>query len=241
MPPNSFHMRVRLSCNPADKIVVYTAIYGPLDYGPGFAGCVPTCDCVVFTDDTKLIAYLERRKSPFMPIYRAAPHPDPRRACRYFKTMPDTELSKYDISLWVDGNTCFRQDPAGIIRSEMISSAYMAYPHWNGVRDVYVEGHRCVVMRKALAAEIEPQLQEYRKTKYDSTIIAACTYIMRRHNIPGVIEFGRAWWNEILQFSARDQISWDFLRWKMDLQFEWIKTNRTSWVTIGPHARRRLV
>jgi hypothetical protein len=221
--------------------VVYTAIYGTHDYGPGFVKCKPSCDCILFTDDKKLMLYLEKSKYTFKPVYREAPHPDSRRACRYFKTMPDIELKNYDISLWVDGNTAFYNDPAIIIDFEMSNSKYKLYRHWNGIKNIFIEGKRCIVLGKATDEEILPQLKEYRKTKYSNNdTIGACTYIMRRHNDSDVIEFGHKWWEEILKFSARDQVSWDFLKWKMNLKFDWIKTKRLSWVKIGPHNRRNL-
>ncbi|MFA5217264.1 glycosyltransferase domain-containing protein [Sulfuricurvum sp.] len=224
-----------------DRKVVYTAVYGPHDYGPGFVRCKPSCECILFTDDRRLMLYLENRKSPFKAIYRDAPHPDPRRACRYFKTMPDVELKDYDVSLWVDGNTAFYKDPAVVIDSEMNGSNYKVYRHWNGIKDIFLEGNRCIRLDKATEEEIIPQLKEYGKTAYsNSDTIAACTYIMRRHNNSEVVEFGRKWWEEILKFSARDQVSWDFLKWKMNLKFDWIKTPRLSWVKIGPHNRRNL-
>jgi hypothetical protein len=51
--------------------------------------------------------------------------------------------------------------------------------------------------------------------------------ILRRHNRPDLIRAMEDWWDEIVHYSKRDQLSFSFVAWK----------NNTSYTLIDDNAR----
>jgi hypothetical protein len=62
------------------------------------------------------------------------------------------------------------------------------------------------------AATICRQLDFYARLRPIESItpLSTCTVILRSHNHPDLIRFGTTWWEHILNFSKRDQMSFDF-------------------------------
>ena len=66
--------------------------------------------------------------------------------------------------------------------------------------------------------------------------LAETTCVMRRHT-PAVIKFNEEWWKELRANSIRDQLSCDYVLWKLGMSYMTLEGVRTdcahfSWV---PH------
>jgi hypothetical protein len=53
--------------------------------------------------------------------------------------------------------------------------------------------------------------------------LSTCTILLRAHNHLQVIRHGRMWWEHILNFSKRDQMSFDFCRIVTGLRLNWFE------------------
>ena len=70
---------------------------------------------------------------------------------------------------------------------------------------------------------IQRQIQKYVDEKYPSTNgLIKGGVILRRHNEPDVIESMERWWDEIKYNSKRDQLSFNYIAWKQNLNFNYI-------------------
>jgi hypothetical protein len=198
------------------SLVLYTALYGrsePLN--PDVFGPFADHRRVLFTDRADLsLPGVEVVVDPLDGL-------DPARASRRAKLMPHRWLDE-DWSLWVDNKSRLLRDPAEVLATAQAQSdaAFFAFPHFR--RDcVYHE----------LQTAWENGLDDYRVLKErQRTYLAEGMprnaglieghFILRRHHDPDVARFGDRWFEHVLRYSRRDQISFAYLAWKLGFRYE---------------------
>lgn len=221
-----------------NKTVIYTAIFGGKDdlVEPSF---IPEgCDFVCFTDrDFKSKTWDVRKVERELN--------DPVRNARMYKVLPHKYLSEYEYSIWIDGNMSVRGDVNKLIKKYLKELNLAIYDHcqlrkrilgflW--VKDrkqcydcIYEEAQRLVDMGnsgnyKDDARLIAEQVEKYRKEGYpEHNSLVSSMVVLRKHNEPDVIKVGEDWWSEIKNNSRRDQLSFNYVAWKNNFNFEYIK------------------
>jgi len=73
--------------------------------------------------------------------------------------------------------------------------------------------------------EIDPQMARYKKEGFPEKFgLSACGIIGRRRNIK-IKEYENRWWNEVINGACRDQLSFDYVRWRYpDCTHHWFPT-----------------
>ena len=222
-----------------NKTVIYTAIFGGKDnlIEPEF---IPQdCDFVCFTDDENL-------KSDIWQIRKVEPEfEDSVRNARMYKILPHKFLSEYKISVWVDGNLLLRGDVNKLIKKYLKSVNLAIFDHsqhrkrWKKIfwvkniedcRDcIYEEARFLLRMNfegkyKDDSTLINKQMEKYRREKYpEHNGLVVSMVILRKHNEQSIIKTMESWWNEIKNHSRRDQLSFNYVAWKNNLNFVYMK------------------
>ncbi len=198
------------------SLVLYTALYGQSEpLNPDVFGPFTGQRRVLFTDRTDLsLPGVDVLIDPLDGL-------DPARASRRAKLMPHRYLDA-DWSLWIDNKSRLLRDPGEVLASAQAQSdaAFFAFPHFR--RDcVYHE----------LQTAWENGLDDYAKLKErQRTYLAEGMprhaglieghFILRRHHDPDVARFGERWFEHVLRYSRRDQISFAYLAWKLGFRYE---------------------
>ena len=52
--------------------------------------------------------------------------------------------------------------------------------------------------------------------------------LLRRHNSPDVVQAMNAWWGELVAWSKRDQMSFNYVAWKEGLHFNYMQIDGTK-------------
>lgn len=172
------------------KIVTYSAIIGEYDKGRK--------DIRVFKEQPtdKFILPVMNAK-----IYKILPH-------KFFN-------AKY--SIWTDGNIFLKRKASKLIH-EFLGEDY----------DIAVfrcPSHNCIykssdIVKTRLRAEfhntLDEQLKNYRQEGLPENFgMGQCGMIIRRH-CSIVEEFNEKWWSEICRYTNRDQISFPYVKWKLN-------------------------
>ena len=134
---------------------------------------------------------------------------DARLDSRYPKMHPHILLPEYECSLWIDGNI--------LIRDRTIYDAFIAAEHscaiYAGVshpsRDcVYEEARKCRDMRYISYLDLARIWLAYalKGIRRHSGLLEN-NIIFRRHNDSRVVELDEMWWQKVLHFCRRDQLS----------------------------------
>lgn len=193
------------------KMMVYTVLVGdkeplndPLRLLDGGGETDLELEFVCFTDNPALDSPVWR----FRPIPQRPMPPD--RLSRLPKTMPHVVFPDEEYSLYIDNTVVFKRLPTSADLAAESGAVFRAFRHpWR----TCPQDEADVVVRSGLddAARVAGQCRFYDSFRPLASIsqLTAGTVLLRRHHDPRVRAFGEMWWEQILLFSARDQLSLD--------------------------------
>ena len=200
------------------RIAVYTCItggYDSLSVVP--RGQSPDIDFICFTDDPTM-THTEGNWSvrPIPPELAMLPKVKQQRVV---KARPHAYLGDYGATLWVDGNITPICDVAKFISGYGLDGAAI-WTRRHPLRDcAYAEASAVVKARRDSAKTVDAQMARYREGGFPEHFGLHETGILLRTNAdPKVREFGNLWAKEILDGSHRDQLSFDWCRWRLGLE-----------------------
>jgi hypothetical protein len=205
----------------SQTLVVYTAIFGDIPdrlQAPRTQRPDPTVRYVCFTDCPESF----RRVAPWEIRAAAWTDADSRRTARFHKVLSHRVVPDAGYSLWLDGNLGLEVDPWTIVRCHLSSGIDIAtfkHAHRNCV---YQELETCLRLDKDDAGAMRAQVERYRIEGYPRYNGLAETTAFARREGPAIREFNEAWWREIERGSARDQLSFDYVAWKLSLDYGWL-------------------
>ena len=139
---------------------------------------------------------------------------------RFMKIIiPDEIFDNYEYSAYVD---CKR--PIGIdfkhnekLLIEHPKSDFLTRKHQR--RDcVYDEAEKCIDSKKGVRRDIEKQVDFYKKERYPKHNGLYCTFWLFRRHTRQIKDFSKLWWDQLVKFSHRDQISLPYIAWKHDME-----------------------
>jgi len=142
----------------------------------------------------------------------------PKWTSRYCKILAHEMLPEADYSIYMDGSVTQVIAPEKAI--EMFLGKYDLATFRHPDRPcVYDEGEAIIRFKKAKAPEVLAQLARYRSEGYPKgNGLANCCVIIRRHT-PEIEELNKLWWQEYLSGAPRDQLSFDYVCWKLGIQY----------------------
>jgi hypothetical protein len=159
---------------------------------------------VMFTDDPDL------RSETWEVRYLAPRLPgDPARSSRWPKVFPHRLFPDHDVSLYIDNLVLLKRDPATMANELLPPESDMASIRHGWRTDVLDEA--AAVERLGLDAPwlVAEQLRHYAASDPESLRggLLSNGVMLRRHHAPGVMAVMDRWWDQILRYSRRDQLS----------------------------------
>lgn len=190
------------------KLVVYTAISGGYDELQTPEYINSNFDYICFTDNEDL-------KSDFWEIRLMEDLDlDHVRKARTYKILPHIYLPEYDYSLWIDANTEISGNLEDFLDRCLKTSPLMCINHPNR-RCVYEEAEVCIDSGKDYEIIISNQVDKYRMDGFPKNQgLIASGILFREHNDHRVIKLMDDWYREVIEYSKRDQLSFNYVCWK---------------------------
>lgn len=192
--------------------LVYTAItkgHAQLSVRPE----MPDTDFVCFSD-----VPLDRSDWDVRPI-EAPLDLSPRMRAKFHKLFPP---DGYEWSVWMDGSHVLSTSTSP---SRMMDALILVSPGGLGLHKhpridcIYDEGKDVLSLEKVRGQPIEAQVQHYRERGHPPNWgLWACGSICRNHRSTRVKGAMRMWWEEMLRWSDRDQISFAFVMRSLGLR-----------------------
>ena len=194
------------------NIAVYTAIINKYDNLSGVRGA-GNADYICFSDEEI------RAPHPWQLRVQERPHPDPRYASRYYFDQSTLVLPEYEYTIMHSGNATLRVDPEDLLKYVKDTDiASFEHPR----RDSVFKEYQIIITHgKDTRENMLPQLNRYRNEGFQQKHLSACTLLIRR-NTPAIKEFEKQWWHEVKNGSHRDQLSFDYVRWKLNVPITYI-------------------
>lgn len=193
------------------KVVCYTCITGKYDNLLQPYIIANNVDYICFTDNMQIQAG----------IWKLVPIPDELKYLnnvkkqRIIKICPHKYLNNYDISIWVDGNIQIKDDLNKFISQYDLTQNFL-YTRIHPIRNcIYDEAEACLRLNKDYNSIIEQQICKYKQDNYPKHIGMVETGIMLRlHNTNKCKMLCNEWACELLKYSHRDQLSFNYVCWK---------------------------
>jgi hypothetical protein len=204
-------------------------------------------------DDTSYVLFTDQavKGQPFVPTSGHPPwlikplawkHPlCRRRTARWHKVNSHVLFPETENVVWFDGS---QRVKSIAVHSELVVPGLdkhdiATFKHPERIC-VFQELQACKKLKKDNDLLMESQVAMYRKDGYppfNGMVETAC--LLRRHS-PDVVRFNKLWWEQIRQHSYRDQLSFNYVLWKLNLEYaripgSRIKSQYCDFVTHGGH------
>lgn len=194
-----------------EKTAVYSAIFGAYDEPAPIRHPDPDIAYFLFADSA-----VKAPPPPWQLRTVPAVFADPQRDARRLKALAHLFLpEEYTVSVWVDGNCQIEHIRADAIR-KLLGDADMALPVHAERTCIFAEGEALLTLGLYDSpGRIARQMTAYQIAGLPRDFgLHHTNFLIRRHNTPCCVRFGHEWWQQIHSYSKRDQLSFDFVRWK---------------------------
>jgi hypothetical protein len=199
--------------------VVYTCITGNYDALREVVNPDKGVDYICFSDDIS-----ESQTWKIKPIPKCLKYLDTTKIARCMKILPHLFLSEYDISVWVDGNIQVVGNINQFIDKNLLN--YFAIPKHPDRICVYDEANAVINLGKDNVDIVNSQIMEYMGKNYpENNGMVQSGIMIRKHNDKRCIAISNLWWNEVRQFSKRDQLSFNYSIWKKNVTIDILNPN----------------
>lgn len=197
-----------------NRIVIYTAVIGGHDLLLEPACVSPGCDYICFTDNPRLRSNVW--KIVHVPLWKN----DSIRTGRRIKILAHRFLPpQYTYSVWADANISLKTDVRPLLEEYLRNTDIACFVHPE--RDcVYEEADVCAETGRDHPELIARQMRVYRAAGYPAHAGLIWSGILfRRHRAPRVRLAMEQWWKWVRRYSRRDQLSFNFVMWKLHLSY----------------------
>lgn len=137
---------------------------------------------------------------------------------RFYKIHPHLFFKNYDLSIYVDatydiiGNL---DDFLLRILTPNLSIYLLEHPDRNSINNEFRAVRRYRKEKKKIIRQIK---NRYNNESFpDNNGLAETCLIVRKHNEKNCVNFMEQWFNEIKQNSHRDQLSFNYILWKTEI------------------------
>lgn len=200
--------------------VVYTCLVGNYDNVPCHNYVDDRWDYILFSDNEELIKkgkiyHWNVRKNPFNKL-------DGTRNSRYVKINPHLVLQEYKYSFYIDANILvnnhnFFDTLEDIIKKDIKISIPLhperkcIYEEAKVIKERYIDYPKLVKKQVSfLKSEGYPQDNEL----FENGLI------FRQHNDDDIVKAQKLWWNMVINYSKRDQLSGVYSFWKYGIEIK---------------------
>lgn len=186
------------------KTCVYTYLIGSYDgLLPQPVAADSSADFICFTDDPDLrsddweVVTVERRFPS-----------DPVRSARYLKIVGDDRLDRYDATLCIDASVRLRQRPEDILEQWLGDQDVLALAHHSYRHQTLDEFDEVIRLNYDDRERVHEQLIAYSLTAPEALEARPLwTGMMARRRTPELTAAMRLWYEHVLRYSRRDQLS----------------------------------
>jgi hypothetical protein len=200
------------------KYAIYTAMVGGYDEIMQPLVVDNRFDYILFSNDIK-----EDRVGVWQVRPIAYTNPDNTRICRYVKTHPKELLPGYDASVWMDSNIRIMTSAVYERIVELYESGSLIASINHSERDcIYDEAFIVIAWGVELEKIVIDWCHKLRQEGYPKHNGLYETGVMfRAHTNEKIQALDAMWWDCIEKYSKRDQLSFNYVLWKLEVKCEY--------------------
>jgi hypothetical protein len=196
------------------KIVAYTCISGSYDTLKEVVNPEPNIKYICFTDQDIQSETWEVRRIPEFLNYL-----EQTKRARCLKILPHLFLKEFDISIWIDGSIEIKGNINKLI-VDNLKSYFAICKHPDRIC-TYKEAESIIRLNKDVPEIVYKQIEKYRNLGFpENHGMVQSGIIIRKHNDDICKSISINWWSELLKWSKRDQLSFNFSIWNKDFNID---------------------
>lgn len=200
-------------------IAVYTALFGPYDtVQPAIWP-----NSYLFTD--------QDIKPDGWQVIKVEPWKDNRYASRYYFSQSYEVMHQFRYTVLHGANAQLKVDP-DILIPYLGKNDWACCAHPRG--NVYEEARAVIRMHKDNPIVVDAQMDRYRQDGFNGSDLSALIIVVRR-NTARLREFEYILWDEIQTGSYRDQLAFDYCRWKHRFPISRLPNHWTHYLHLQRH------
>lgn len=143
---------------------------------------------------------------------------NPRLRARRHKLLSHVLYPDAEYTLWIDGCLTLKVDPWLLVRKYLKEHDLCVFKHMDR-KCVFEEMNACLRLQKDSPEVIEKLRRRYVAEGYPTRNgLAETTAVLRRHT-PQIKQFNETWWEELRSWSIRDQLSADYIAWRLNMRY----------------------
>jgi hypothetical protein len=167
---------------------------------------------------------------------------DKAKTTKRIKILPHVFLRDYDVSIWIDSSLQFKSAinlddlTLDFIQSDKLMRV-RTHPYR---RCIYREAEEVAKMGLDTRRSVDSLMAKYRSEKFPEGFgLIEANFLLRKHNADPLVAFSEAWWANVRDFSRRDQLSFDYVRWKRPIDIDFIDDRVKPGVEVLSRGRDR--
>ena len=192
------------------NLVIYTAIFGNFD---------KLKTPKIISNNVKYVCFSDKKiKCKPWEVRIIKPKYDANRENRMYKVLSHEFFPDHEYSIYLDGRYTIMRDLSLHVKEWLGNNdiAVLKHPRRNCL---YEEAEACIKGKKDDIEIIKKQINKYKKEGYpENNGLTANGFIIRRHT-KKIKEFNESWWNEVKNYSFRDQISFCYVINKLKMNY----------------------
>ncbi|MGQ7328449.1 glycosyltransferase domain-containing protein [Streptococcus suis] len=202
--------------NYTGRVAVYTCIIGIREMIKNPVFISPNCDYYIITN----------KEVPLNSIWKKIdvndldiPCKEPNEINRYVKLHPHLLFPDYEYSLYIDGNIQIVSDVIPMI-NQMSPDALIGLHLHDRRRCVFEEASTFSYLPRLKKFETLAKIQMdcYKKEGLPKNYgLFENPILIRKHNVSECIEIMNLWWEQMMLYTMRDQLSLPYVFWKLDI------------------------
>ena len=201
-----------------NKICVYTCITGNYDNIKEIENKEKGIDYYCFTNNKNI------KSNTWNVVYISDDSLSNVELARKIKILGDPSINnKYDVLVWMDGAVTFKKKIKEFVKTYLgKNDVFVAFKHGER-KTIKEECGTCYRFNKETKEKINRLLSFYEKENYpDNNGLIESTVYIKRPQDKKVIETMNLWFDMIINYTHRDQLSFNYCIYKTNLKVKWI-------------------
>lgn len=216
-----------------NKICVYTCITGNYDNLIEINNIEDGIDYICYTNNKEI------KSKTWKVEYIQDDNLTNVQLARKIKILGTPKLTKYDVVVWIDGRIYFEKSIKDFIKKYVDLKNYdlVGFKHFcrNSINNEMIANYE---IEKIEIAGLNKLDKFYKKEKFpDNCGLIETTLLFRNFNNIKLNQAMQDWFNMILEYSYRDQLSFNYVEWKNKLKVKYLDINiwDNEYFKFNPH------
>lgn len=219
-----------------NNIVIYTVIFGKKDNLREPLHKIMNADLICFTDSAIT-------SKNWKIIQRTPENKDLTRAAKRYKVLGDKILNKYKYTIWIDGRILLKLTDAKVLVQKYLEESDIALFSHPEERDCIYDELDILIKYNEKRFYDNPEIMKqqidmfYKEGFPKHAGLIAGGFIIRKNYSPIVKTIMDEWWKIISTYSKRDQLSFNYIMWKLKKNYTVIPGNirDNEYCEVGKH------